>query len=170
MIAKLEMETKTILRKFATLVSTVGRTMEESGVSIQNLKLFFTGCGMNLLAERIHHTDTISEVMNMAEKRKYWTFFDYELLESILVTFCETEEPLLNAYKADFKVYCQRRLFAVPAIVSENASSSSDEVLRFIVLDENFPISTERAKMLQHSMSILLNVHTLYLARMKSLQ
>lgn len=164
LITRLERETKSILQKFGILLGLVGQTMDKSAIGTQHLKLFFNGCGMQQLAESINHAESSSAAMNMATTEKYWTFFNYELLESMITTLCKAEEPRLNSYKADFKVYCKRRLVAVPAIISENASPGSDDVLRFtIMLDRNFSISINDVKSLQHMISELLNVRPLYL-------
>ena len=169
--ARLEEETKAVLRKFGILVSNVAQALEHSGVKVEALKLFFNACGIHMLADNTKPPESTLEVMNRATKEKYWTFFNYELLESMMTTLCKTGETTtcLNTYKSDFKVYCKRRLFAVPAIVADNQMPHSDEMLQFsIVLDKNFSISLEDVKNTEHFIAKLLNIRPLFLIRINA--
>ena len=106
LIFELEEQSRAIHRSFGCLVSNVERYLETSSISTSNLQHFFEASGLEELAECIESTDTISEAMRKATRGRHWTFFNYELLESTVKTFCNTHiTDLLCSYISEFKVY-----------------------------------------------------------------
>ena len=112
---KLEMESERMRRKFASLVSKTAMAIKND-TSSGDLKSFFTGCSMKDLANSIDSKDAISTTMEKVYESKGWSFFDYELLELIIKTFCKDEQIKvdLNEYILDFQNFCKRRLYEVP--------------------------------------------------------
>ena len=167
MIAKLEVESNIIHHKFATLVTNVAGAMEKSGTSIESLKLFFHTCGMTKLADSVRPTDKVAEVFSKVTTGNYWTFFNYELLESVINTFCKEDESItvdLDSYITSFKSYCERRLYEVPAPSLKTDMPNSGPMLKFhIKLDKNFNVSVNDIKNIQHVISKLLDIKHLYL-------
>ena len=167
LIADLVYQSEAIHRSFAVLVSNVERDLERSGISTSNLQLFFEASG---LEECITSTDTISEAMIKMTKRKYWTFFNYELLESTVHAFCKSTNitGLLSLYITEFKEYCQRRLCEVPAsAMNINIPHSISSQAFCVKLDEHFSstyvsnikkVQTRLSKMLRITIVNLITV------------
>lgn len=170
LIAKLEGETRTIELRFANLVATVGQALERSHATADKLKLFLDSCGMKELADCINSSEVITEAIRKISRGHYWSFFNYELFEIMTTTFCKSKDVIshLDSYKSDFRVYCMRRLFEMPAIVFEKAIPDSDSVLKFYIkIDSNFTVSVNDIKNIQHLISKMLDVHPLYLIDVK---
>jgi hypothetical protein len=163
LIAKLEGESRTISLKFASLIATTGLALERCHVTAENLKLFLGSYSVKQIAESISSSDTITEAMTKVSIGNYWSFFNYELLEMVIATYCKSTDVIdhLEAYKSDFQVYCTRRLFEIPAILFEN---SSDSMLKFYIkTDNNFTVSVNDIKNIQLIVSKMLDVRPLYL-------
>jgi hypothetical protein len=163
LIAKLEGESKEISLKFASLVATTGLALERCHITAENLKLLLGSYSVKQIAESISSSDTVTEAMTKVSVGNYWSFFNYELLEMVIATYCKSTDvnEHLEAYKSDFRVYCTRRLFEIPAILFEN---SSDSMLKFYIkTDNNFTVSVNDIKNIQLIVSKMLDVRPLYL-------
>ncbi len=115
--SRLEIESNRIRMKFASLVTTTALVIRKSENTSDDLKTFFTECGMKELANSIDAQDSVSLIMRRVHENKGWSFFDYELLEQIIKTFCRHEQEImqdLKEYIMDFKNFCERRLYEVP--------------------------------------------------------
>lgn len=172
LIAKLEGESKTIRFKFGRLVTTIGQDLHKSDTTVQDIKLFLGNCGLKHVADSFDSSDSVIEVLTKISEGDYWTFFNYELFESMVTTFsfCKSDEVIrrVHLYKAEFKVYCQRRLFEVPAVVFEHFMPDQDSVLKFYVkIDRKFTVSVDDIKNIQHEMSKMLDADPLYLIDVK---
>lgn len=165
--AKLKVESNSIHRKFATLVTNVAKAMEKTETSIESLELFFRTCGMTGLADSVKPTDKVAEVFSKVTTGNYWTFFNYELLESVVNTYCKEDELItvdLDSYITSFKSYCERRLYEVPSPSLKTDMPNSGPMLKFhIKLDKNFDVSVNDIKNIQHVISKLLDIKHLHL-------
>ena len=169
LITTLEVQSEAIHHKFGGLVSNVERFLEKSDVTISNLQHFFEASGLEELAMCIEPTDTISKAMRRVTVGKYWTFFNYELLESTVNTFCQSKDKiittLLSSYITDFKVFCQRRLCEVPINALKSADRPYSKPLQTfcIKLDAHFSINIDDIKKVQIRLSMLLGIKILNL-------
>ena len=86
--------------------------------------------------------DSIDEIFN--EGRKYWSFFDYALIELLIICFFEEEHELnsrLKTYKTEFKEYARRRVCECPSNVFGDEEENG-KVLVFKIEDCNFETMT----------------------------
>ena len=164
LIITLEIQSEAIHRKFGGLVSNVERFLQKSDVTISNLQNFFATSGLKELAMCIEPTDTISKAIGRITAGNYWTFFNYELLESTVNTFCQSKDitTLLSSYITDFKVFCQRRLCEVPINALRSADSKPLQTFR-VKLDTHFSINIDEIKKVQIRLSMLLGINILNL-------
>ena len=97
--------------------------------------------------------------------RKYWSFFNYDLLALIIRRHCPELLPNLENYISEFKKYCQRRLCEVPADIFESRSDEKNNL--YVKLDHYFDkITAKEAKDLERRLSKLLATE-LYLLRIE---
>ena len=171
-------------RKFASLVSKTAMAINNTS---DDLKTFFFGCGMKDLANSIDPQEVISTTMRRVYESKGWSFFDYELLELIIKTFCKEDEQIkldLREYIQDFQSFCERRLYEIPIEIFAmelphihpkakvvmkidkeffgEDSNSMNNILRGEIVDENeVTLSLNRIKKIQRRLSEVLNVENL---------
>ena len=169
LLARLKAESTEIKHKFGTLVAITGKSLENSQTTTANLKMLFNTCAEEL-ADIIESKDTIPEVMSKATRGKYWTFFNYTLLESVINAYCESLTEKLKSYKSDFQDYCKRRLYEVPCDVlqAELPPNDSQSIL-CVKLDDTFSIAKPVSDFLeiQHRLSKILDVEHLHLIHIK---
>ena len=178
LVTQLELESKTIRIKFASLVSKTALVIDKTS---DDLKYFFAGCGMKELANNIDSQDSISAIMGQVTEVKGWSFFDYELLEHFIETFCKDEEIIedLKRYKLYFQGFCERRLYEVPVnIFDMNLPHVHSEAKVVMKIDEEFfdegtgirnlltsekpsAVSLSKIKKIQHKLSKVLSIEHL---------
>lgn len=143
LLTRLKRESGSIRYKFAGLVAHTLKCLQESGTSNEVVKAFLVN-SVDELDDSIEPTDSISAMIDKVRKGGFWSFFNYELLESLIVQFChEQMRQRLGNYTSEFKAYCARRLSEVPisAIRDENLPTSSSSVF-LVKLDVKFSISS----------------------------
>ena len=160
LMVRLQVESEEIIRKFGSLVCKVEKNLETSKVKItaDNLITFLANCSSDKVADHIKISDTIPMVMRKIKKYKGWSFFDYELLHKLIETHCsgvEISKDYQN-YVSQFKEYCKRRLFEVPASAFP---PSKDSIPNFVVkLDKNFSVQMKYVKETELKLSKILDV------------
>lgn len=113
LITRLELDSKRIKRKFASLVTKTVLAMEASETTTsERIKEFLNECEMEDLADCIEPQHTVFTAMKKVGENKPWSFFDYEILEDFIDAFCNDKSinDVLSQYKSHFKEYCERRL------------------------------------------------------------
>ena len=174
LIARLERQSDKIKQEFGYLYACTRQCLDNLNVTADMLQDFFEGCGVEELADEIKSTDSVSDVMRKANRGGFWTFFNYNLLESIINNFCVNESALvttLNDYISKFSVYCERRIYEVPIDVIKGAAelSMKPESAICLKLDDRFKFSDplNKTKYLQILIEELLNVKPSYLINVK---
>ena len=114
LITRLELDSKRIKRKFASLVTKTVVAMEASQTTTsERIKEFLNECDMEDLADSIQPQCTVFTAMKKVGESKPWSFFDYEILEDLIEAFCTNDKSIndvLTQYKSYFREYCKRRL------------------------------------------------------------
>ena len=93
---------------------------------------------------------------------KYWSYFDYELLSTIINTWCKDLKPDLETYISAFVNYCELRVCELPSDSCERELPKLDSKVRlYIKIDSTFLNDMQRIKLkdikdLQSSLSELL--------------
>ena len=131
--------------------------------------------------ERLAEAKSIDTIFNIL--RPHMTFFNYEILEFLIVTIGSKEDKrMLKVYLCDFGYFCRRRVFEVPekamgqqhfhvkitkafksALLSECMSESQSSSEKICVPD--LCISPENAKHIQRKLALVLKlkISSLYL-------
>lgn len=157
---RLTLDSKEIHQKFGRLVSKTEKALETSRMRItaDNLKSFLESSSYEKVAVKIRVSDTIPMAMRTITKSKCWSFFDYELLNSLITTYCDDEDVLMREYKQyviDFTAYCTRRMYEVPTSAFPPVESGP----RFAIkLDKDFDVPVSDIKMMELKLSRILRV------------
>ena len=160
---RLVFESDGIKTKFAVLVGRTSISLGRNNVSVGHLKLTFTSLGLDELVEKLHDESDLNEALMKASK--YWSFFDYEIVTSIISTYCVDLQQEVESYISSFKIYCQRRLCEVPIDNFETEIHKKTTKL-YVKMDETFTISLNEVKRIEAKLSGLLDTD-LYLLTMK---
>ena len=166
LMKRLVFESDRIKTKFAVLVGRTSISLGRNNVSVGHLKLTFTSLGLDELVEKLHDESDLNEALMKASK--YWSFFDYETVTSIINTYCKNDADLqeeVESYISSFKIYCQRRLCEVPIDNFETEIHKKTTKL-YVKMDENFTISLNEVKRIEAKVSGLLDTD-LYLLTVK---
>ena len=135
--------------------------------TIEDLKRLFKEREMNELF--IKPTDTIPIILDKLKEGNYWSFFNYELLASIITCFCKETHLIaeLDDYVSEFKVYCQRRVSEVPSGSLSGKQTDKQSMSIFKVkMDDTFHIqetNLEQLKSIQYKLQKVLNMNPLLL-------
>ena len=158
LMIRLKVDSDRIIKKFGSLLSKTEKALENSNkhVTADNLKSFLENCSYQKVSESIKPSDTIPMVMRKIKKAQCWSFFDFELLESLIETYCKEEIAAdYQQYVADFNDYCKRRLYEVP----KSAFSSADDSTNFVVkLDKKFDVPLNYIKEVELKLSKILGL------------
>ena len=135
LLARLQLESKEMKYKFAILVDRTRASLEDKGVTCEQLKAFVAHTPEGILHDVFDQNETITKLF--FELRKYWSFFDYELLEAIIIRHCPDLQPRLDEYISELKRYCERKLCEVPNDAFESRGDAHKlYVQRDTVFDE----------------------------------
>ncbi len=158
---RLLVESKDIQRKFGSLVCKTEKALETSMVqiTIDNLRSFLETSECERVAKCIKDNDTIPEVMRRITRSGCWSFFNPELLQSLIDTYCSGKQVAndYRAYLSEFREYCKRRLYEVPASVFPPTDDDSSP--RIVVkLDVKFDVPLLQIKEIQFRLSKICGV------------
>ena len=171
LLSRLDHESRTMLNSFATLVTHTQKQLCHSETTTEELKTWFIERELKKLARQIKSTDAIPAILNKVKEGNYWSFFNYELLETMIKCFCKGTPLIaeLQDYVSKFKVYCQRRVSKVPRGCLN--CEHKDESMNFIVkMDNNFHIqktNLEKIKKIQYQLQDILKIELLQLIDVK---
>ncbi len=160
LIAQLEKESVDIKYEFEKLIKETTNCLENVG----NLKDFFkVYYRLTELPKYFEHTDTIPDVMIRLSGEKYWTFFSYQFLASIINTLCRNRAITveLKNYESSFRDYCQHKICEMPAnlIKCATAPSIDPNSLLLVKFDDTFSLSDplNKVEKIQHEIEQLLD-------------
>ena len=143
----LEAETDNIQMKFNTLVTRVLFDMKEHGFKPQDvaqhfnhfpaLEPVYTDANTSLLnkqVEDIRKKTTLDDVFCILSD--YYSWFNYDLIENLIETFCAKSEDVkeaLQEFKKNFSKYSKRRVFVIVprAESSDTESGVRDRIVHF---------------------------------------
>ena len=137
--------------------------------SAELLKGLFTEGKRKELADQIESTDTISTIFDTIRRGNYWSFFNYELLKTIIKCFGGPQlRAELDEYISKFKVYCKRRVSEVPrdSLTGGHTHKQSGSIFK-VKLDDIFDITLEKIKEIQDRLYLTLNKEPLLLANVE---
>lgn len=152
LLSRLNADTKTICLSFGSLVARTELCLQGANIPTRNLITFFRQCEMEELASSISLEDDIPIILDKVKKGKYWSFFNYELLEKMILTYCKEESVAagLNQYISEFKVFCQRRVSEVSeAALKSDVNPKSKSVFK-VKMDDTFSISQSNLALIKH--------------------
>ncbi len=154
--------------KFASLVGMAMEGLENNSKTVKDLIVLLEGCdtserGDNTLIkdlEKLIKEGDIKDAFRILHK--YWSYFDYELLSTIINTWCKDLKPDLDNYISDFVNYCELRVCEVPSDSCGRELPKLDSKKRlYVKIDSTFLHEMQRIKLqdiknLQSSLSELL--------------
>ena len=130
--AQLERKTKKMKDKFAILVSKTMQHLKSQNTTIEDLIILFDGCGTinggNRLITELKEENKNDIYRAFEILRNYWSFFDYELVSTIVNAMCHELKPDLREYISAVKEYCKRRLCEGPAGSYDRKRSDKDAI------------------------------------------
>ena len=141
----------------------------DSNISAELWKGLFTECKRKELADQIKSTDTISTIFDTIRRGDYWSFFNYELLKTIIKCFGGPQlRAELDEYISKFKVYCKRRVSEVPrdSLTGGHTHKQSGSIFK-VKMDKIFDITLEKIKEIQDQLYLILNKTPLLLANVE---
>lgn len=137
---RLSSDLREIIKSFAIFKSLTIESLENQSTPVNklvdyvlSLGMFVADIGCKTLAksdeETIHNAQTVMDVFSTL--RKYISFFNYEILEQVVVRFGSAEDKTkLEEYLAAFHKFCKRSVFEVPPYVfSQSSRQTTDRVL-----------------------------------------
>jgi hypothetical protein len=91
-----------------------------NNISVQQLKsLVSKSLYFKSVLDFIEHKETICEAFKTLNC--YWSFFDYELVKLFIQRFGDEKlKRLMEDYLNRFEQYCQRKIYEVPAVMTES--------------------------------------------------
>ena len=157
------------MNSFATLVTRTQMHLCRSETTAEDFKRLFIEREMIELDRRIKSTDTIPMMLDKVKQGNYWSFFNYELLASIIKCFCRETHLIteLDEYVSEFKNYCQRRISEVPhgSLCGEQPQSTFK-----VKLDDTFHverIKLQKLKDIQYQLEQILKMEPLQLVNVE---
>ena len=142
--------------KFASLQTAVRQTIEES---VGYRKLAAHVVGMDILND--DHKAQVKEATSPEDVfivlADYWSFLDYEYLESIVKNLCDgctKTKTKMEQYVDEIKKFCERRVSEVPPSPFRNDTDYQEKL--YVKLDECDNISLKRVKNLKETIASIL--------------
>ena len=154
--------------KFASLVCMTMESLEKQSKTVKDLIVLLKGCdtldrGSNRLIKHLKKLIKVGDIKDaFLVLFDYWSYFDYELLSTIINTWCKDLKPDLDNYISDFVNYCELRVCEVPSDSCGRELPKLDSKKRlYIKIDSTFLHDMQRIKLkdiknLQSSLSELL--------------
>ena len=140
--------------KFATLVSLTNKSLQNNKVSVSELTVTFKNIDLEELVKILEDETDMNKAMLKASD--FWSFFDYEIVKSIISSHCADLQQKMESYESDFKTYCERRLCEVPEdSLKANIPSKTSNL--HVKIDENFKIKLCKIKRIEARLSHLLD-------------
>lgn len=161
-LLQLKIESKGICNKFAALVGYTEGEFNKLGITVQQLIIVIENMSMlnNDANELINKLTMLNDVTRAFHVMKeYWSFFDYELLATIIQSQKRNHSDLiaeLDEYEAHFGEFCKRRLCEIPV---EDFSEKASHNKVHIKVDEVFNIKGNGVKALTNMLSKLLDTN-----------
>ena len=84
LIAELTIESEDMRSKFATLVSLMNKSLQNNKVSVSELTVTFKNLDLDELVKILEDETDMNKAMLKASD--FWSFFDYEIVKSIIST------------------------------------------------------------------------------------
>ena len=167
LLLRLNHESETMRNSFAKLVTRTQMQLRHSETTIGDLRTLFIEHEMEELANRVESTDTIPMVLNKVKRGNYWSFFNYEILESIITSCCKGTHLIaeLDDYVSEFKAYCQRRVSEVPRGSLSGEHIDKQSIFK-VKMDDSFHIqdtTLKRLKSIQYRLQKVLKMNPLQL-------
>ena len=163
LVSRLEYESKKISREFQILVAKTALSLKQNSITVSQLRILFS------------QESKIQKVLRMVKDldkallklSQLWSFFDYEMLGSMINGYCSKDEELLSDLKAyidAFEEFCKRRVCEVPSDAFPAAMPF--ETYLHVKVDRNWKITLNQVKNLEQQISDILQVK-LHLLKVK---
>ncbi len=150
LIRRLQSETGDMKRKFAILVCRTMDRLKGKGKSVGDLSVLLA-----TLNERDGNriTKRLRKIVDMNEAflalNKFWSFFECDILSSIIVSVCSELKTELEDYISSLKEYCKRRICEVPSdtCINREISKSKEKKKLYIKIYKIFTTEMKKIKM-----------------------
>lgn len=158
---RLKLESREISRKFAVLVTRTEQDLIHQKITVESLMLLINGLyhsfesDCNNLIKKLSKLENTKITTAFFILSDHWSFFEYELLKSIIESFSPDLMADLNLYVTDLKLFCERRLCEVPIDALERRRLLPKDVL--IKLDEVFIVPLKNIKEVTLKLSEILH-------------
>ncbi len=133
-------------RKFTVLVGTTLDKLIGKGTTVKTLRSTLTnlnGRDGNKITEELKGILDINDAFMVFSK--FWAFFEYDILSTIIESFCHDLKPQLDEYTSSLKEYCKRRVCEVPN--GSGGKESEEENILLIQVDATFNAEITRIKL-----------------------
>ncbi len=143
---RLNIETDEMKEDFTGLVGTTLINLIGKDITVETLRATLTnlnGRNGNKIIEELEGKTNINDAFMVFSK--FWSFFQYDILSSIIKGFCHDLKPELDEYTLSLKRYCQRRVCEVPS--GSGGKEPEEEKIMQIKVDETFNAEITRIDM-----------------------
>ena len=142
LIFRLQKDTDDIVKNFIALEIQLRRALIRSE-AIANEIIPIIARKNHKYSKIFKDSDTIDKLLDEAEK--HWSFFDYDLIELLILCLFEDEQHhlkvLLKEYAASFEKYARRRICECPSNIFEDEKKNG-KVVVFKIEECNFEAMT----------------------------
>ncbi len=145
-IRRLNIETDEMKEDFTVLVGTTLINLIGKGITVKNLSATLTNLNRrngNKIIEELEGKIDINDAFMVFSK--FWSFFEYDILSSIIKCFSKDLKPELDEYTSSLKCYCERRVCEIP--IDSGGKESEEENILYIQVDETFNAEITRIKL-----------------------
>ncbi len=132
LIRRLQSETDNMKRKFAVLVCRTMDRLKDKRRIVEDLIVLLATLNErhgNKITKKLRKKANINEAF--LTLNKFWSFFECDILSSIIDGFCSELKTELEDYISSLKEYCKRRICEVPSnscisrVVSKSGENKS---------------------------------------------
>ncbi len=138
LIRRLQSETVDMKIKFAILVCRTMKHLKEKEIIVEDLIVLLATLNErdgNKITKKLRKKSDMNKAF--LALNEFWSFFECDILSSIIVSFCSELKTELEEYISSLKKYCKRRICEVPSdsCISREVSKSEETKKLYIKID-----------------------------------
>ena len=145
-LTRLYEDFKAINNLFISLVAKTLKKLILNNVDCNQLKVLINSLVPKRLFKLISKKKTIDQIFLVLSD--YWSFFDYDLLASIIKSHCTELKDDLSEYIKDFKAYCDQKVSDAPTKIKSIGGTYHNIIIK-VKMSRDLDIELKEIKKLQ---------------------